>query len=153
MLLKHIFNNILRHIYIWNGGGVLLYIREDIPCEELKLHRHPHDTEGIFAEDNLRKTEKLIFATYHPSFYFFGEVGKSLDKYSQTYSKFLLIGDFNAEEPEPVLPQLLHDCNAAWNYNTTGIACKKIPCYMRDSACRWFIVENAKIFRSYVKHF
>ena len=35
----------------------------------------------------------------------------------------------------------------------TGIICKKIPCYMRDSVCRWFIVENAKIFRSYVKHF
>ena len=35
----------------------------------------------------------------------------------------------------------------------TGITCKKIPCYMRDSACRWFIIENAKIFRSYVKHF
>ena len=35
----------------------------------------------------------------------------------------------------------------------TGITCMKIPCYMRDSACRWFIVENAKIFRSYVKHF
>ena len=34
-----------------------------------------------------------------------------------------------------------------------GITCKKIPCYMRDSACRWLIVENAKIFRSYVKHF
>ena len=34
-----------------------------------------------------------------------------------------------------------------------GITCKKIPCYMRDSACRWFIVENAEIFRSYVKHF
>ena len=25
--------------------------------------------------------------------------------------------------------------------------------YMHDSACRWLIVENAKIFRSYVKHF
>ena len=35
----------------------------------------------------------------------------------------------------------------------TGITCKKIPCYMRNSACRWLIVENAKIFRSYVKHF
>ena len=35
----------------------------------------------------------------------------------------------------------------------TGITCKKIPCYMRDSACRWFIVENTKIFQSYVKHF
>ena len=35
----------------------------------------------------------------------------------------------------------------------TGIACKKISCYMRDPACRWLIVENAEIFRSYVKHF
>ena len=38
-------------------------------------------------------------------------------------------------------------------YNTYMLLCKKIPCYMRDSACRWLIVENAKIFRSYVKHF
>ena len=30
----------------------------------------------------------------------------------------------------------------------TGITCKKISCYMRDSACRWLIVKNAKIFRS-----
>ena len=35
----------------------------------------------------------------------------------------------------------------------TGITCKKIPSYMRDSACGWFIGENAKIFGSYVKHF
>ena len=35
----------------------------------------------------------------------------------------------------------------------TGITCKKIPCYMHDSAPRWLIVENVKIFRSYVKHF
>ena len=35
----------------------------------------------------------------------------------------------------------------------TGITCKKIPCCMRDSACRWLIVEKVKIFPSYVKHF
>ena len=28
----------------------------------------------------------------------------------------------------------------------TGITCKRIPCYMRDSACRCFIVKKAKIF-------
>ena len=28
----------------------------------------------------------------------------------------------------------------------TGITCKKIPFYMGDSACRWFIVKKAKIF-------
>ena len=35
----------------------------------------------------------------------------------------------------------------------TGIICKKISCSMRDSAGRWLIVQNAKIFRNYVKHF
>ena len=35
----------------------------------------------------------------------------------------------------------------------TGISCSKISCYMRDSACRWLIVENSKIIPSYVKIF
>ena len=35
----------------------------------------------------------------------------------------------------------------------TGITCKKVPCYMRDSACRWLIVNNVKIFKSFVKYF
>ena len=30
---------------------------------------------------------------------------------------------------------------------------QKIRCYIGDSACRWLIVENAKIFCSYIKHF
>ena len=34
----------------------------------------------------------------------------------------------------------------------TGITCKKIPCYMCDSACRWLIVKNAKISQGSVKH-
>ena len=29
-----------------------------------------------------------------------------------------------------------------------GITCKKVPCYMRSSACRWFIVKKARIFWS-----
>ena len=33
------------------------------------------------------------------------------------------------------------------------ITCKKISCDMHDSACRWLIVQNVKIFRNYVKHF
>ena len=35
----------------------------------------------------------------------------------------------------------------------TGITCKKIPFYMRDSAYMWFIVKKVKIFRSCAKHF
>ena len=67
----------------------------------------------MFVEVDLRKTKCLLFATDHPLSqvheYFFGELGKSLDKYSQIYSKFLQIGDLNAEESEPVLTQFLHD--------------------------------------------
>ena len=40
-----------------------------------------------------------------------------------------------------------------WNHGTiirTGMTCKKIPCYMRDSTCRWFIVRKAKIFCYFV---
>ena len=33
----------------------------------------------------------------------------------------------------------------------TRITCEKVSSYMRDSACRWLFVENAKIFRRYVK--
>ena len=35
----------------------------------------------------------------------------------------------------------------------TGISCKRGFCYMRNSACRWLIVKNAKIFQIYVKDF
>ena len=35
----------------------------------------------------------------------------------------------------------------------TKKTCKKSPCYMRKSACKWRIVKKAKIFSSYVKHF
>ena len=43
-----------------------------------------------------------------------------------------------------------------WYHRTiirTEITCKKIPCHMRDSACRWLTVKNIKIFQSYVKYF
>ena len=35
----------------------------------------------------------------------------------------------------------------------TGITCRKTLRYMRDSACRWFIVTKAKTFWSYIKRF
>ena len=49
-----------------------------------------------------------------------------------------------------------NEIKIALNHGTiiwTEIACKKIPCYMHDLACRWLIVENAKVFRSYVNIF
>ena len=48
------------------GEGALVYIRDDIPCQELSEHKFPIDIEGIFIEINLRKTKWLILGTYRP---------------------------------------------------------------------------------------
>ena len=44
-------------------------------------------------------------------------------------------------------------CSTHGTITRTGIRCKKILWYTRDSACKWLIVEKAKIFQSYVKQF
>ena len=43
-----------------NGGGVLIYVRDDIPHKLLTDHKLPHDIEGIFVELNLRKNKWLL---------------------------------------------------------------------------------------------
>ena len=43
-----------------NGGGVLIYVREDIPHKLLTDHKLSHDIEGIFVELNLRKNKWLL---------------------------------------------------------------------------------------------
>ena len=48
-------------------GGVLIYIRDDIPSKELSERKFPVDIGGIFIEINLRKTKWLILATYRPT--------------------------------------------------------------------------------------
>ena len=46
-----------------NGDGVIIYVREDIPCKELKVHHIPQllFLEGIFLEVNLKKSKWLLF--------------------------------------------------------------------------------------------
>ena len=68
-----------------NGGGVLIYIREDIPSRELNIHTSHYDIEGIFVELNFRKSKWLLFGSYHPPSqsdeYYLNKVSSSLDIY------------------------------------------------------------------------
>ncbi len=85
-----------------HGGGVMIYVREDIPSKQLKRRGFQCDIEGIFIELNLRKEKWLLLGTYHPpsvpDAYYFDKISNSLDLYLDTYDKFVLTGDFNAEE-------------------------------------------------------
>ena len=66
-------------------GGILIYVREDIPSKELKRHDFPSDIEGIFIELNLKKVKWLLLGTYHPpslsDSYYFEKLSNSLDLY------------------------------------------------------------------------
>ena len=107
-----------------HGGGVLVYIREDIPSKQLNCHIFPEDIEGIFVEINLRKTKWLLFGSYHPPSqsdqYYFDCVGRSIDKYLN-YDNFLLAGDFNAKETDPCLKSFMFEYD--------------IYCLVKDTAC------------------
>ena len=58
----------------------------------------------------------MICGTYYPSSQnddnYFYEFGKPIDIYSSIYDKFILIGDFSAEESESCLTQFAHEHNA-----------------------------------------
>ena len=94
-----------------NGGGILIYVRDFIPCKRLRKHTFPHDIEGMVVELNFRKSKWLLFATYHPPAqnveYYLRNIGSALDKYIKTYDKCLLVGDFNAEVSETKMENFL----------------------------------------------
>ena len=65
---------------------------------------------------NLRKNKWLHFGSFHPPSqsdeYFFNNVKYSLDIYSKCFDKYMLVGDFKAEESEQCLSEFLFEMNA-----------------------------------------
>ena len=102
-----------------NGGGVIIYVREDIPSKELQKHNFTKNIKGLFVEVNLRKIKLLFFGTYHsthPEYGlsdtdYFEQVDLALDVYSN-YERFLLAGDFSVEEEESCLKEFSFEYNA-----------------------------------------
>ena len=94
-----------------NGGGVMIFVREDIPSKLLTKHIFPSNVKGLFVELNFRKSKWLLCGTYHPPAqndkYFFNCIDKALDIYSN-YDNVLLAGDLSAEDNEPCLGNFLY---------------------------------------------
>ena len=102
-----------------HGGGVMVYVREDIPSNLLDKHNFTKKVEGLFIEINLRKSKLLLFGTYHSTHPVYGlsdsdyfeQLRLALDVYSN-FDRFLLAGDFNIEEKEPCLEDFLYEYNS-----------------------------------------
>ena len=102
-----------------HGGGVMIYVREDIPSDILLKHKIRENIEAIFLEINLRKTKLLLGGTYHSTHETYGakdeeyfqQMGLVLDVYS-SYDKFLLAGDFNVREGDDTLDEFMEEYHA-----------------------------------------
>ena len=83
-----------------NGGGIMLYIREDIPSQLIE-NKFRNNSKYFFVEINLRKKKWLLWCSYNPwknsilTHIDFSR--KELDLHSFNYESFILLGDFNSE--------------------------------------------------------
>ena len=98
---KHEYSNPNRRDRTADGGGLLLYINQNIPSKPLRMHTVPEDIEIICTELYIRKQKWIILGIYHPpnqnEDYFLNELGKVIDLYSQNYENMIIMGDFNME--------------------------------------------------------
>ena len=101
-----------------HGGGILLYVREDIPSTLLLVEENP--IEGLFfMEINLRNKTWLINCSYNPKktslSNHIAALSKSLDLLTTKYERLLFLGDFNAGMEDSSIEIL---CG---NYNLTSM--------------------------------
>ena len=92
-----------------NGGGVLVYVSEAIPCRKLAIQSSATNLEGIFLEINLRKKKWLVFGGYNHNklnaVNFLTNLRHTLDHYMSQFDNVLLLGDFNLEPFESCMDE------------------------------------------------
>ena len=97
-----------------NGGGIIIYIREDIPSKIVTKNCLRKGIEALFIELNFRKCKWLLCGLYHPPSqkdqYFFDNIDKALDVYS-TYEKVILGGAFVSQIDENCIDTFMYQHN------------------------------------------
>ena len=120
-----------------NGGGLMIYVRNDIPSKMLIKHDLPEDIKAAFIELNFRKCKWLYRAPSQNHNYFFDNIDKGLDVYS-TYEKVELAGDFDAQVGEKSFDTFLsqHELTSTNRYPM----CYKNP---NNPSCIDHIITNS----------
>ena len=134
------------------GGGVIVYVRDNIPSKQLTKNRFPDDIEGVFivfTEVNLSNVWYIDLPS-QPVEYFFNSVGYDLDICRLTYEKFFLADDFNTVQTEPCLSEFLTSYDSKILYvkifslclfsvhNTISLSRHEQVCLMRLCFERYF---------------
>ena len=81
-----------------NGGGVMLFIRSDIPVKVISTDKSPF--ESFYVELNFRKKKWLLNCSYNPNNNnvesHLNCFSRSIDSLSSKHENIILLGDFNS---------------------------------------------------------
>ena len=124
-----------------NGGGLLIYIRSGIAAHHRTSFKYTDDFECLTVEVTVNK-KWVLFGVYRPPVQplqtFLDNLGKCIDLYSPKYDKFMMFGDFNAEESEDKVSNLMD------TYNLTNLV-KSPTCFKSNNPdCIDLILTNRK---------
>ena len=125
-----------------NSGGLLLYVRSNLPSRELRDFSCSPSLQAIPIELTLKDRKWLIISVYNPYCYlgleFTNNLSDLLDYYLQKYDNCLIIGDMNLEESNIHLKNILND------YNLTNLI-RKNTCFKSSrGTCIDLILTNKK---------
>ena len=119
------------------GGGLFMYVSQDMPSKQLNKHIFTKNLEVLFIEVNLRKCTLFLAGTYHfnhpvygtSDIDFFEQMGLAMEVYSNC-DKFLLTGDFNVQVGENPIDDFLYEYGAkslvkdfTWFMSTSNPSC------------------------------
>ena len=94
-------------------GGIMLYIREDIPPNLLVTDKEP--IESLYVKQNLRNEKSLINCSYNPHKTMIknhlATLSNFLDLHSSKYKKMLILGDFNVGTDERHMKSFCETCH------------------------------------------
>ena len=114
------------------GGGLLMYINENIPSRILNAHIIPNDVEIMCVEMNLRKQKWILLGIYRPPSmnekYFYDHLSRVVDYYTKTYDRIVIMGDFNSEPTDEHVQTFRN------SYNLHNLV-KENTCYKGPPKC------------------
>ena len=129
-----------------HGGGILFYVREDIPLKLLSVE--PLPTECLFVDANLQKRKWLVCCSYSPHKDNISNhlqlIRKKLDLYSPNYESIILAGDFNSEITDTCMNDFCE------SYNLSSLI-RKLTCYKNPetlSSIDLFLTNSPNSFQN-----
>ena len=124
------------------GGGLILYINENIPCRPINDHPTFPNLELIAIEIHQNKRRWIFIGMYKPpsqnDWEFTSRLSSIIDYYSPKYENLILIGDFNLSIENQHLDALIQ----AYNLNNL---INKPTCFQSNiPTCIDLILTNKK---------